>query len=139
MPGRIDWQEEKIVLRTLKKRGKEKDVTYRAIPVPYDFLDMLDMIHQLKGKDALSDKQKLWGWSRTTAWRHVKKVMELAEIEGAHATPKGLRHGFGVAHALSKTPIPMLQRWMGHSSPQTTGIYMQAMGEEERKLAQAVW
>ena len=81
-PERIDWQEEKIVLRTLKKQGKKKDVTYRAILVPYDFLDMLDMIHTLKGKNALPKRQRLWTWHRSTAWRKVKEVMEQAGIEG---------------------------------------------------------
>ena len=38
-----------------------------------------------------------------------------------------------------RTPISLLQRWMGHSSPETTAIYMQVTGEEERKLAGAVW
>jgi integrase len=65
--------------------------------------------------------------------------MEAAGIEGTHASPKGLRHGFGVVHAPNKTPLPTLQRWMGKSKQETTAIYMQAVGQEERELAGAVW
>ena len=65
--------------------------------------------------------------------------MAAAGIEGAQASPKGLRHGFGVVHAINKTPLNTLQRWMGHSSLNTTAIHMQAVGEEVRQLAGAAW
>lgn len=138
-PQRIDWQEQAIMFRTLKKRGKKAATTYRAVPLPAEFLDELDLIHHLRGKDRIPAKQPLWSWHRATAWRKVKGIMTAADIEGAQATAKGLRHGFGVAHALNKTPLPLLQRWMGHSKQETTAIYMQAVGEEARQLAGAVW
>jgi integrase len=69
----------------------------------------------------------------------VKAVMDAASIEGTYTSPKGLRHAFGVVHALNKTPLPTLQRWMGHSDPKTTASYMQAVGEEARQLAGAAW
>ena len=138
-PQRLDWQDQTIIFRTLKKRGKKAATTYRAVPLPADFLDELDLVHHLKGKDRIPQKQLLWDWHRSTAWRKVKAVMNAAQIEGTQATAKGLRHGFGVAHALNKTPLPLLQRWMGHSKQETTAIYMQAVGQEERELAGAVW
>ena len=138
-PARFDWQEQAIMFRTLKKRGKKAASTYRAVPLPADFMDELDLIHHLRGKDHIPAKQLLWSWHRSTAWRKVKGVMQAAQIDGAQASPKGLRHGFGVAHALNKTPLPLLQRWMGHSKQETTAIYMQAVGQEERELAGAVW
>ncbi|TSA79546.1 site-specific integrase [Deinococcus detaillensis] len=138
-PARIDWQEQAIIFRTLKKRGRKKETTYRTVPVPLEYIDELNLIHHLTGKGHLSPTALLWPWSRMTAWRRVKGVMELAGIQGIQATPKGLRHGFGVAHALQKTPLPILQRWMGHSTPTTTAIYMQALGDEARQLAKAVW
>ena len=138
-PERIDWKEHAVMLRTLKKKGKNKDKIFRAVPVPEVFLDELDMIHRIKGAKGKAAISPLWGYSRTTAWRRIKAVLDAAHIEGAHANPKGLRHGFGVAHALAKTPLPLLQRWMGHSTAKTTAIYMQATGEEERSLAGAVW
>lgn len=138
-PTRIDWTEQAIVLRTLKKKGKDRLKVYRRVPLPAEYLDELNLIHRLKGKDCLPKGALLWPWARNTAWRKVKAVMAAADIEGIHASPKGLRHGFGVAHAINKTPLPLLQRWMGHSSQETTGIYMQAVGQEERQLAGAVW
>lgn len=138
-PERFDWPDQAVMFRTLKKRGRKALTTYRAVPLPADFLDELDLIHHLRGRGKRDPKARLWTWSRPTAWRRVKAVMEAAGIEGTHASPKGLRHGFGVVHALNKTPLPTLQRWMGHSDPKTTAIYMQAVGEEARQLAGAAW
>jgi len=138
-PERIDWQDQAVMFRTLKKRGRKAATTYRAVPLPVEFLDELDLIHHLKGQGKADAKALLWPWSRATAWRRVKAVMQAAGIEGAQASPKGLRHGFGVVHAMNKTPLNTLQRWMGHSSPNTTAIYMQAVGEEARQLAGAAW
>ena len=138
-PERFDWQDQAVMFRTLKKRGRKALTTYRAVPLPADFMDELDLIHHLRGRGKADPKARLWTWSRPTAWRRVKAVMDAVGIEGTHACPKGLRHGFGVVHALNKTPLPTLQRWMGHSDPKTTAIYMQAVGEEARQLAGAAW
>jgi integrase/recombinase XerD len=41
-----------------------------------------------------------------------REVMEAAGIAGQQASPKGLRHGFGVA-CIEKGNL--LQRWLGHA------------------------
>ena len=137
---RVDFKNECLVIRSLKKRKDpatgEAKVKYRAIPVPPSFLDELNLVHNLKGN---KESFLLWDWSRATGWSRVKEIMDKANIVGVHATGKGLRHGFGVAHAVSKTPLPSLQKWMGHEDIQTTAIYMQAVGDEERELASAAW
>ena len=65
--------------------------------------------------------------------------MEKAGIEGDHATPKGLRHGFGVRAVTTGVPLSSLQRWLGHAQLSTTAIYAQAVGEEEKELASRMW
>lgn len=127
------------MFRTLKKRGRKAGTTYRAVPLPVNFVDELDLIHHSRGQGKADAKTMLWPWSRATAWCRVKAVMATVSIEGAQASPKGLRHGFGVVHAMHKTPLNTLQRWMGHSSPNATAIYMQAVGDEARQLAGATW
>ena len=39
-----------------------------------------------------------------TGWRAVHKVMHDARLDGPHASPKGLRHGFGVAAVSAGIP-----------------------------------
>jgi integrase/recombinase XerD len=55
------------------------------------------------------------------------------------ACPKGLRHGFGIRAADRSVPTNLIQRWMGHASPTTTAIYLDAVGLEERQFASRMW
>lgn len=82
----------------------------------------------------------LWHICRSQAWRLIKEVMRDADIPaGPHATPRGLRHGFGLHAIRSGVPLNLVQRWLGHASMATTAIYLQAMGEEEREIAARMW
>lgn len=74
-----------------------------------------------------------------TAYRHVTSVMSSAGIVGTHASPKGLRHTFGVNAVQSGVPLNMLQRWLGHADIKTTSIYANALGPEERAIACKMW
>ena len=56
--------------------------------------------------------------------------MDKAGIEGVQASPKGLRHSYGVYAMLKGVPLHQLCKWMGHADVKTTAIYAQAVGEE---------
>jgi integrase/recombinase XerD len=129
---RVDMDAGRVVLESLKKRRRG---IFRAVPVPPGFLQTLDAIHDL---DATGD-ERLWDWSRTTAWRRVREVMEAADIRGLCATPKGVRHGFGIKAVTSKIHLNMVQKWLGHAQLATTAIYTDAIGPEEQKIAERMW
>jgi integrase/recombinase XerD len=136
---RVDIDDGVIVIESLKKRRKG---VYRAVPVPPAFLDALCVVHGLRAVRQSEDRGRsvfLWPWSRTTAWRHVCQVMQLAGIDGVHATPKGLRHGFGIKAVVSGVPLNLVQRWLGHAQLTTTAIYADAIGPEERQIAERMW
>ena len=66
--------------------------------------------------------------------------MQAAGIKsGPHATPKGFRHGFGVAAVQAGIPLNLVQRWLGHAQLSTTAIYADALGAEERSIAERMW
>lgn len=65
--------------------------------------------------------------------------MEAAGIAGVHATPKGLRHGFGIKAVTSGVPLNALQKWLGHAQLTTTSIYADATGPEAQQLAERMW
>ena len=130
--SRVDISAGVIIVESLKKRRKG---IFRAVPVPRDLLQTLDSVHDLR---CVGDS-RLWGWSRTTAWRRVKDVMKDASISGLYATPKGVRHGFGIKATTSDVPLNMTQKWMGHARLETTAIYANAVGPEERKIAERMW
>jgi integrase len=53
--------------------------------------------------------------------------------------PKGFRHGYGVNAVLKGVPLNMVSKWMGHSSLEVTAVYANALGEEQRELANRMW
>jgi site-specific recombinase XerD len=69
----------------------------------------------------------------------IKRVMADADISGGHACPKGLRHAFGIAAIQRGIPLNLIQKWLGHSKIETTAIYTNAMGAEERLIAERMW
>ncbi|MBB4000825.1 tyrosine-type recombinase/integrase [Aureimonas pseudogalii] len=133
---RVDLDARVLVFETLKKR---RAGVFRAVPVPAPLLDTLDLVHGLREARKRPGDPLLWEWSRTTAWRDVKGVMRAAGIEGPQATPKGLRHGYGVAAIGAAVPLNMLSKWMGHAAIETTAIYANALGEEQRSIAERMW
>jgi hypothetical protein len=58
---------------------------------------------------------------------------------GGCASPKGLRHAFGVRAIQSGAPLNLVQRWLGHADMKTTAIYTSAVGPEERAIAAMTW
>jgi hypothetical protein len=62
-----------------------------------------------------------------------------AGIEGPQASPKGLRHGFGVQAVSSGVPLNMVQKWLGHAQLSTTAIYADAVGAEEKSIMDRMW
>lgn len=132
---RVDIDNQAITLETLKKRRRG---VFRTVPVPRQLLNTIELVHDVRGAKRID--RPLWSWSRATAWRQVKKVMKAAEIaEGPQASPKGLRHGYGVNAISNGVPLNMLYKWMGHASIEVTAIYANALGEEQRQIADRMW
>lgn len=130
----IDASEGFVAIRCLKKRSKTPVI--REVPVP---TAVICTIRSLSVRVTAFD-QRVWSWSRSRAWQLVKQTMRDAGIaEGPHATPKGLRHSYGLHAVRSGVPLNFVQRWLGHASMTTTAIYLQAMGREERAIAQRMW
>jgi integrase/recombinase XerD len=113
----------------------------RQVPLPHYVLKDLNRYFGLRRlqRDADLAANRIWRWSRTTAWRRVKEVMAEAGISGTPAMPKGLRHGFGVNAFETSVPPHLVQRWLGHASLKTTSIYGDVMGPEERAFAERMW
>jgi len=129
---RIDFEMRAVVILCLKKRREEP--VYRAVPFPDWVLAKLKLHSR-----SLGAPDRLWPWSRGKGWLVIKRVMASMRLSGAHACPKGLRHGFGVAAVQSGIPLNLLQRWLGHEKLETTAIYANAIGAEERKIARRMW
>ena len=126
----IDHSTKVVRVRSLKKRANRE---FRRIPLPDSLLSSLQQITVEPGGG------RLWNFSRTTGWRIIKRAMAEAGLAGIQATPKGLRHAFGVRGAVARIPLNLLQLWFGHSQPTTTAIYLEVRDDEERSLIQRTW
>jgi integrase/recombinase XerD len=142
----IELKEKQVVFRTLKKRkfdnqGRLKQPHYRSVPIPQNIINEIDLVFDLviiqqqkKSKDNL-----LWNMNRSTAYRMVKRVMKRANIKGKQATPKGLRHGFGIAMVQGSMPLHLLSLLMGHSDTKVTEIYATCIDDEKREMVMKAW
>lgn len=137
-PEQIDDGNGAINFETLKRRKKG---VIRAVPVPRKLLDQLDATHhyRIAQLDPLRAGERLWPWSRTTAWRRVKEVMRQAGHPEYVSKPRALRHAFGAESTLNQVPLTLVKKWMGHAKLETTEIYTSLIGNEERALAQLTW
>ena len=76
----------------------------------------------------------------TTAWRWVKTAVKRAEkvreiAPGRRIGTHTLRHSYARYPLLSDIPINYLSRWLGHSSIQTTLIYLELVPDPSGRLA----
>ncbi len=128
---RVDLSQRMEVFETLKRRKRGH---FRGVPIP----DMLcELIRPLVcGREP---SVRVWGFSRTTAYRRIKDLMRQAGIDGSMSCPKGLRHGFAVACLDQGIPVTTVKKWLGHARLETTAIYLDVVGEEERALAGRLW
>jgi integrase/recombinase XerD len=124
----VDAERLTLTLRTLKRRR----TVFRTVPVPETAIEILRRL-------PLAEDGRFFRFHRATAWRVVKMTMRRAGISGPMASPKGLRHGFGMHAATHSVPGTIIQRWLGHASIATTSIYLDAVGVEERQFASRMW
>ena len=132
-PHSIDTSSHCIIIRTLKRRS---NTIYRIVPLPlFIERELMDHVHT----EAIGSRDRIWPWSRTKGWCVIKSLMSMSGIDGAKACPKGLRHSFAVAAIQNGVPLNLVQKWLGHARIETTAIYADATGAEERRIANRLW
>ena len=138
-PDRLDYDDRRVLIRTLKQNPERKD-KYRLIELPQSYLATLESLYKARTRQGTrTSKKRLWSFTDRTGQNYIKKVMNAAGIEGKKATSRGLRHSMGVMLALDKVPAGVIQDILGHTSAESTLIYMQVLGEDRRGLISKVW
>lgn len=133
---RVDSKRHSLTFESVRKRKAE---VFRTVPVPPELIHVLGQVHNVGERRGRGRYRFLWRWHRSHAWRLVRGVMQLAGIQGPQATPKGLRHGFGVVAAEANIPITLIQQWMGHASLEFTTSYYNVLTHDERACAARLW
>jgi len=65
--------------------------------------------------------------------------MAAAGIPSTQAKPKALRHAFAIEAVQKRIALSLIKKWLGHAKIETTAIYAEPIGEEERALARLMW
>ena len=86
------------------------------------------------------DQGRIIDVRRTTAWRWVQNAVFRAEQLGAiplgrDAGTHTFRHSYARHLLMNGIPINYLSRWLGHSSIQTTLIYLELVPDPSGSLA----
>ena len=133
----VDLEAAELRIATLKRRREH----WRAVPIPEDLIQALDLVHRVRAcqASARGRTRPLWDITRQGAHRQVTKLMRDAGITGPQATPRGLRHSYGVAAVQAGVPLTTIGAVLGHADVSTTAIYTTAIGAEARELVSRVW
>lgn len=138
-PDRLDYEGRRVLIRTLKQNPDRED-KYRLVELPETYLSDLQSLYKAQArKGGKTGRKRLWSFTDRTGQNYIKKVMNAAGIKGRKATSRGLRHSMGVMLALDKVPANVIQDILGHTSAESTLIYMQVLGEDRRGLIANVW
>lgn len=73
------------------------------------------------------------GMSRHQIWRDMKALCRHAGVEESKVFPHNLRHLFAVVYYHANGDIVKLADLLGHTSIETTRIYLISTGAEHRK------
>ena len=76
--------------------------------------------------------------NRTNIWREMKKLCQEAEVNPEKVFPHNLRHLFARVFYGIEKDIAKLADILGHSSIETTRIYIISSGREHRKLMETM-
>lgn len=111
-PNRLDYDGQRVLLRTLKQNrdNSGKPERYRLVELPMPFLASLESHFKARSrKGSKTGDQRIWNFTGRTGQNYIKKVMTAAEISGKKTSSRGLRHSMGVMLALDKVPINVIQ------------------------------
>lgn len=124
-PHQIDIRE-----GTVRLGRNTKHLRDRLAPIPQVFNIELQVYLRT---NITAEHRPLWEFSRPTGYRHIKKAMKKAGIEGPHATPMALRHSFAVSclEINPRVSIRFLQSLLGHKSIDVTMSYLKAVRSDD--------
>ena len=71
--------------------------------------------------------------SRCQIWAEMKRICKAAGVDSSKVFPHNLRHLFATVYYRIYTAIVKLADILGHSSIETTRIYLLTTGQEHRQ------
>ena len=116
---------DELSIKVLGKGNKE-----RLVPISLEFRKHLfKLLSKSEGRFVFScsSGHRL---SYRNAYRDIKTLCKRAGVEGEHVHPHSFRHFFAVGYIRNGGDIYRLSRILGHTSINTTQLYLRSMGVE---------
>ena len=120
---RLDQHPPIIVVRADSPGNKARKG--REVPVPADLVESLRDLASSHSKDHY---QPMLNLSRQRIGQVMKDAAREVGIDPARAHPHAFRHTYGRNCVLRGVPIPVLQKWLGHSSLTDTQRFVELAG-----------
>ncbi len=127
----VDFYSKVVRMPSLKKRRPQ----IKTIPLQGD---LIGEIGAYVGQEGLRKEDRIFPITRQYAHRIVKGACAKAGIEEHRSHPHVLRHSFAVNSVLQRVPLPILQKWMGHSDIKNTMVYLNILSQDTRDFYEAL-
>jgi len=127
----IDFYSKVVHMPSLKKKSPQ----IKTIPLQGELLGELGAYIGQKG---LKKDDRIFSFTRQHAHRIVRDACIKVGIEKERSHPHVLRHSFSVNAVLQRVPLPILQRWLGHSDIKNTMVYLQILSQDTRDFYEAL-
>ncbi len=127
----IDFYSKVVRMPSLKKKNPQ----IKTIPLQGELLGELGAYMGQKG---LKKEDRIFSITRQHAHRITQDACIQAGIEKKRAHPHVLRHSFSVNAVLQRVPLPILQKWLGHSDIKNTMVYLQILSQDTRDFYEAI-
>jgi len=127
----IDFYSKVVRMPSLKKRSPQ----IKTIPLQGD---LIGEIGAYVGQEGLRREERIFSITRQHAHRIVGGACAKAGIEERRSHCHVLRHSFAVNSVLQRVPLPILQKWMGHSDIKNTMVYLNILSQDTRDFYEAL-
>ena len=127
----VDFYSKTLKVKSLKKQRPE----VRCVPINGSLTGILGSYIAQEG---LRGRDRLFGITRQRAFQVVQEACRKTGIDRERSHPHTFRHSFAVHCVLSGVPLPVLKKWLGHSSIARTMIYCQVLARDTRSFYEAI-
>ena len=127
----IDFYSKVVHMPSLKKKSPQ----IKTIPLQGELLGELGAYI---GQEGLKKDDRIFSITRQHAHRIVRDACVKVGIEKKRSHPHVLRHSFSVNAVLQRVPLPILQKWLGHSDIKNTMVYLQILSQDTRDFYDAL-